>query len=333
MEGAMKKEILNTKETPAHDIKIVKIDGIIIETLRSKKAPNGDFLPANATDLAGKRLWNFKDENFDGFGKLVEFQGEYFIYLEDRQRVIHRVIPVNDLPKIQRVKLGDKVLTMGGRDTLVLYDLKVAIADFLCNNFFVTEEEEALLAQMAKIRQVELEKERLRKEEERKAKEQAKVQKIAIIMSREKITVYTEDDKKRFGIPVVDGEWEMLSDNTAVVLVNNLEEKVPIEAFFVKKSASGRISKGSPMKVFPEKKISTKKEASPIIEARRIIRVIVDDKIQQILNFSKENFDRLRATGLNSGTLVSVGEPKDGKYTIVQLKGNECLTVGEFTPL
>jgi len=331
----MKKEILNTGEIHNHYTQIIRIGAVIINTLKSKKMPNGDFLPTNATDLQGKHLWDFRSEEFNGFGKLLEFKGEYYIYLEDRQRVIHKVIPVADLPKLQRVMLGDQALTLGGRDAYELYTLKVTIAEFLCATFVVTEQEHNLISAMAKIHQEELEKERLQKQEEREANERAKNQRIANIMAREKITAYTEDGKKRFGLPVINSEWEMLPDNTAVVVVNNLEEKIPVEAFFVKKTSnSGRTSKGYLVKVFAEKIAVQKNTPTPNIKASRVIRVLIDGRLTSVVNFSKENFDLLRKTGLNSGTMVSIGEPNaNGKYTVVQLKGNECLTVGEFATI
>lgn len=330
----MKKEILTTKENDRHEIQIVKIDSVVLELLKSKNAPkNADFLPANAVDLHGKRLWDFKAEEFNGFGKLLEFRGEYYIYLEDRQRVVHRVIPVSDLPKLQKVKLGDKIIALGGTSPENLLRLKIEIADYLSQNYSTTAEEDSILLEMQKLRQAEAERERLRKQEELNAKEQARSQRLAEITGRDKITAYTADGKPRYGIPVIsEDEWKMLPDNTAIVVVNNLEERNPIEAFFVKKTVGGRISKSSVKEVFPKKPFVSKiQKDEPTIEASGIIQVVIDNQVRQILNFSKENFNRLRATGLNSGTMVAVGEPsKDGRYTIVKMKGNECLTVGEF---
>lgn len=325
---------LTIKDYPNHEVKIVKIGEVTLEMLRSKKVPDGDFLPANAADSQGKRLWSFKDENFDGFGKLVEFKGEYFIYLEDRQRVIHRIILVSDLPKIQRIAIGDQFITIGGRDAHELYLLKVEIAKFLHATFVATKDEQDLLSVMAALHKVELEKERIRKQEELQAKEQAKLQRIAEILARVKITAHTDDGKKRFGSPVVGSEWEMLPNDTAVVVVNDLEEKIPTEAFFVKRNAGGRVSKGSPVKVSAQAVVVPKDIAAPRIEGSGIIRVLIDGRLTSVVNFSKKNFDLLRKTGLNSGTMVSVGEPNTaGKYTVVQLKGSECLTVGEFAAI
>ena len=173
----------------------------------------------------------------------------------------------------------------------------------------------------------------LRKQEEINLKEQAKAQRIAEIIGREKITAYPDDGKPRYGIPVIgEEEWAILPDNTAVVVVNNLEEKIPAEAFFVKKSLGGRISKGSLKKVSAKKPTLLAKSESEVavIEALGMIQVVIDSQVRQVLNFSKENFNRLRAKGLNSGTMVAIGEPRNGKFTIVQVRGNECLTVGEF---
>lgn len=289
-------------------------------------------MPANATDAQGKKLWDFKDEGFDGFGKLIDFKDEYYIYLENRQKVIHKVIPVTDLPKIQKVKIGDKVMTIGGRDIYELYRTKISIAMLLDRQFYTTEEEARLLKKMAELRQAELAENRRLRQEELEAKDKARAQRIATILSREKITGYTETGKARYGAPVLEDEWIILKDNTAVVVVDSLEEKNPIEAFFVKKNIGGRTSKGSPVRVSAKQPAANKVEI-PTIEAKALIQVIIGDQVRQILNFSKENFNHLRATGLNSGTLVAVGEPINGKYTIVQMKGNECLTVGEFAAI
>lgn len=330
----MKKEILTTKENDRHLIQIVKIGDIVMELLKSKNAPKyAQFLPANVTDLHGKRLWDFKAEEFNGFGKIFVLDEEYYIYLEDRQGVIHRVIPVSDLPKLQKVKLGEKIITLGGTSPENILKIKIQISECLGCKYVATAEEETLLKEMKKLRQAEAEKERLRKEEEISLKEQARAQRIAEIMRREKMTAYTNEGKPRYGIPIIGDEWMMLPDNTAVIVVSDLEEKNPSEAFFVKKNAGGRLSKGSPKEVSSKKPaVNNKlKEESPVIEASGIIQVVIDGQVRQILNFSKENFNLLRATGLNSGTMVAVGEPKNGKYTIVKMKGNECLTIGEFS--
>lgn len=326
----MKKEILSQNENNYCYIQTAKIGEVILELLKSKKAPNhAEFLPAKATDLHGKKLWNFKEENFNGLGKLLEFENEYFVYLEDREQTIHRIIPISDLTKIQKIKLGEKIFNLGGTSPENLLKMKVRVAGHIGRNYTLTAEEKTLLQEMEKLRQAEI----LRKQEEINLKEQAKAQRIAEIIGREKITAYPDDGKPRYGIPVIgEEEWAILPDNTAVVVVNNLEEKIPAEAFFVKKSLGGRISKGSLKKVSAKKPTLLAKSESEVavIEALGMIQVVIDSQVRQVLNFSKENFNRLRAKGLNSGTMVAIGEPRNGKFTIVQVRGNECLTVGEF---
>lgn len=76
------------------------------------------------------------------------------------------------------------------------------------------------------------------------------------ITERETLVVFTETGNKRSGIPVVEGEWLRLRDNTPVVLVDSLDELNPIEHFFVyKRKFSSRTSetlKRSAVKVFAQ---------------------------------------------------------------------------------
>ena len=328
----MKKVILNTGDNSYYETQKVQIGDVVFETLRSKKAPNGDFLPASATDLHGKKLWNFKDENFTGIGKFVEYHGEYFICLEDRQRVICKVILVSDLPKIQKVKLDSQEICIGGTPELELYRLKVEIGKLLKREVYLSENEKSMVAKANEIRLAKIKEDRLRKQEELAAKERARLQRITEILGRETITAYTSENRKRFGLPVVGDEWMSLSDDTPVVLVDNLENKNPSEAFFVKKNAGGRVYKGSPVNVFATKRTTVKKEEAAIT-ATGILDLIINGEYAQVLCFSRENLNLLRKSGVNSGTMVAVGEPNAaGKYQVVQLKGNECLTVGEFAP-
>lgn len=76
------------------------------------------------------------------------------------------------------------------------------------------------------------------------------------LTERKAITAFTADGKRRCGIPVLGGEWLKLRDNTAVILVESLEDLKPIEHFFVyKRKFSNRTSetlKRSAVKVFAE---------------------------------------------------------------------------------
>lgn len=328
MEGAM--EILTIRDLPNHDVKIVKIGEVVLEMLRSKKVPNGDFLPANVK-FKEKEIWNFsweKSAGFDGIGRLHEIKGEHFIVLQDRSKRVCKVVPVNDLPKLQPIIVAGKTIMIGGKSDMELYKLKLSISEKLNLQVFVTSDEEMLNAEMVKFHQSQMELERVQREELRRAKEAAKTERVNSIMSREKIFAFSEDGKKCFGIPVVGNEWEMLPSDTPVILVDSLESRNPIEAFFVKKKTSGRLFKGSPKKVSAHK--SSPETAAPVIEAEGIIRVIKDGQLLKMPNFTTENFQRLRKTGLNSGTLVAVGQPEEGRYTVIAMKGEICETVGQF---
>lgn len=324
-------EILTIKDYPNHEVEIVKTGEVVLEMIRSKKVSNGEFLPANAK-FQEKEVWNFsreKEAGFDGIGRLFKLEGEYFIILQDRKKRICKVISVNDLPKLQPISVGGKTIMIGGKSDMELYKLKLNIAEKLNLQVFVTSDEEMLNAEMVKFHQSQMELERVQREELRRAKEAAKTERVNSIMSREKIFAFSEDGKKCLGIPVVGNEWEMLPSDTPVILVDSLESRNPVEAFFVKKKTSGRLFKGSPKKVSAHK--SSPETADPVIEAEGIIRVIKDGQLLQMPNFTTENFQRLRKTGLNSGTLVAVGQPdEEGRYTVIAMKGSVCETVGQF---
>lgn len=319
------------QDFPSHEVQIATIGQVTVEMLRSKKAPNGEFLPASVS-YQGKKIWSFKSEKeagFDGIGRFTEFKGEYFIVLQDRKKKIHKIVPVVDLPKLQSIKVAGKTVMIGGKTDQELYALKLSIADKFGVDAFITPEEEEFNAAQVKFHQAQIEAENLRNEEAQKAKEAAHFERIKGIMAREKINAFTEDGRKCFGTPVIEGEWEMLSSDTPVILVDSLESKNPVEAFFVKRKVSGRLFKGSQKKVFAQK-VSVE-DAKPAIEAEGIIRVIKEGQLMSVLNFSTENFQLLRKTGLNSGTLVAVGQPdKSGKYTVVAMNGDTCETIGQL---
>jgi hypothetical protein len=98
-------DTMNT-EVEIHELKTPSTF-LRLEMIRSKKAsPFGAFLVAKVSDATGRVLWSFP-KSFNGYGKLTFFEGLHLVYLEDKGRKMHEVIPVEDLPKATPVAMGE----------------------------------------------------------------------------------------------------------------------------------------------------------------------------------------------------------------------------------
>jgi hypothetical protein len=327
-------EFVAIKDTLSHQVEIVKttVDGqdIFLEMLRSMKVKDwGDFLPAKIYKHAGD-LWTFKEEKFRGMAKLINQDGEFFVVLIEQNQLVKKVISVTDLPRTQKVKIGNQIKTLGGRPVLELFRNKAQIAKALDLDYETTKEEAEALRVMKTAQKAQ-------QEAEREAREEARRKKLQAILSRPYVISHTEDGKTCYGTPATEEEWQILPHRHPVILVDSFDEETQTaegikEAFFVKKQGN-KVSKVVPKKVSSEK---PKKEnlGNQIIEAKGILQTVIDGiTTREILVFSKEDLAVLRQKNLNNNTLVALEQTDDqGRYTVLKLEGRECSTVGLFRP-
>jgi hypothetical protein len=214
-----------------------------------------------------------------------------------------------------------------------LIELKKSLARQLNVKFFLSEGEKTVLRLVDDKRKKEIAEflaaEKIRKQEEWLAREKARREKLASILSRSEIKAFDEDGKRLHGIPVSGEEWQILPTNTPVILINEGEKSA--EAFFVKKTRGGRCEKGLFRIAFLEK--PQDQANKPLTEAK-ILYFDINGSIEEVAHVSGEGLAALRQLGLNSGTMVAIGKPDDkGQLTIVRLEVGECFTVGAFLPL
>lgn len=328
-------EFVAIKDTLSHQVEIVKttIDGrdIFLEMLRSMKVKDwGDFLPAKIYNHSNGDLWSFKEEKFRGMAMLVNQDDELFVVLIENNQLVKKVIPVNDLPRTQKVKIGNQIKTLGGRSVLEIFRNKAQIAKTLGLDYETTWEEAEALRVMKTTQKA-------RREAEREAKEETRRKKLQSILNRSNVTGFTEDGKTCYGTPATEEEWQSLPHRHPVILIDSYDEENQTakgirEAFFVKKEGN-KVSKVVPKKVSAEK---PKKEGSEtqIIEAKGILQAVIEDAPREILIFSKEDLAILRQRNLNNNTLVALEQTDEqGRYTVLRLEGRESSTVGLFRPV
>jgi hypothetical protein len=327
-------EFVAIKDTLSHQVEIVKttVDGrdIFLEMLRSMKVKDwGDFLPAKIYNHSGD-LWSFKEERFRGMAKLVNQNGELFVVLIEYNRLVKKIISVTDLPRIQKVKIGNQIKTLGGRSTLELFRNKAQIGKILGLDYETTQEEVEALKVMKTAQKAQ-------REAEKEAREEARRKKLQAILSRSDILGYTEDGKTCKGTPATEEEWQTLPNRYPVILVDTFDEESQTvkgirEAFFIKKQGN-KVSKVAPKKVFAEKPKAENLETQ-VIEAKGILQAVIDGIPREILVFSKEDLAILRQRNLNNNTLVALEQTDDqGRYTVLKLEGRESSTVGLFRPV
>jgi hypothetical protein len=322
------------KDTLSHQVEIVKTivdeQDVFLEMLRSMKVKDwGDFLPAKIYNHSGE-LWSFKEEKSREMAKLVNHDGEFFVVLVEHNRLVKKIISVTDLPRTQKVRIGNQIKTLGGRSVLELFRNKAQIAKTLGLDYETTREEAEALKVMKTAQKAQ-------QEAEREAREEARRKKLQAILSRPNMTGYTEDGKTCYGTPATEEEWQILPHRHPVILVDSFDEKTQTaegisEAFFVKKQGN-KVSKVALKKVSVEKPKRETPE-SQVIEAKGMLRAVIDGIPQEILVFSREDLAILRQRNLNNNTLVALEKTDDQvKYTVLKLEGQECSTVGLFKPV
>lgn len=324
---------VEAKDTPSHEVEVGKVSAgdceLFVEMIRPMSAKDwGDFLPARVYD-SSKDLWNFKQENFRGIGKLINCD-EIVIVLVNKRQQIEKVIPVSDLPKVQQVKVRDRIELVGGRGIQEMFDLKVAVSKRLKMEIVYNDEEWKLLKLIRQMKDA---------DEEAKwaARKEARQERLRKIFARPDVYGYSEDGNLCHGTPVTEKEWPSLPNRSRAILVESYDDdsrtagKI-IEAFFVKKEKGGRPEKYLPKSITAEK--PQKRQEEEIVEAKGVIHAVIDKRLQRVMVFSQDGIASLRKKGLNSGTHLALDQrDEQGRYTVVKLEGDECRTVGLFESL
>lgn len=313
-------------DTPTHEVEIgVLVEGghsFVLNMLRNKNFPNLAFMIAKASAPSGKKLWDFKSEGFDGYGLLAKVGEETVIALlgKGKEGKVERVIPLTDLVSNKKSDLRRMIA------------LKVAAGTFLSRQVLLTSTEELVRKADAK-RAAELEE--ARRQAEIEAREAARKERIAKIMVRQVLTGFTHDNRRRQGIPVVDGEWQSLGHGTRVILVERIGENGTtsgmLESFQVVKERGKNPQKGFsvPVTALPAAALMTK----PITRPTTSVVVELGDEVHEVhLYDSVAAIREARKSGLNGGTYVGV-RTSDNRVEVHQVFTDKMQTIGHFTPL
>lgn len=337
---------IHDSETHLNEVHSIEIGGQVlhIELIRSVKMPKGDFLVARVMEPGeeGKVHWSFKDEGYSGLGKVhydLESK-EYFILLinhrlDPRQPILERIIPLADLPKATRSKVeetGDIVYVGGRWNPQQLIVVKERIARKLKIGCAITKFEQGLRETMRQRQAAQEAALRAQQEADAQARRQE-------ILSRLAITVWTADGRKRWGIPVAGKEWETLPKNTGAVLVREYpaDRLEVVEAFFVHKTPGGRCAKRAAVSVNlerPVKQFAGQAEARPEFQIKGGFLIDRDGQDVYVAHVDNQNFDLMKVQGMNSGTLVALGEPDEkGRYQVHEFDDDGVHVIGMFAPL
>jgi len=324
-------------EQNGFSVRVISWEGFFIETIKSARAPtDGDFLPARVirNDV---EWWSFKNDHrgYRGLGKLVELGDELVIALGTRDW-LHAVLPVRDLPQMQKTPAGEFV---GGRGIKELMAVKCHVAEELGLSPSWTEREMTMqqaLTTAAREQRAEEEK-RLREESIRKHEERlrARSEARAEIVRRKRLHVFTTSGDRRHGVPVVGDEWLSLSTDTFCVSVTSYDVATgavgePIESFVVLKRGS-KVSRGAVASVKAENPV--KRNASLSLDSLTFHAIAIKGEIEEVVMLpSMEAIRELREKGLNSGTLAMCPKEGDtGKYSVFRLTKGTIEAVTEVT--
>ncbi len=321
-----------SSETNTHIINVGTVSGLVVEMLISKKAIRfGNFLIAQVRTDDERKLWAFREEGFDGFGRLIWSVSakEHFIVLINKDNQLCKVIPLTDLPKMTPVKIDEKVMLIGGRSIEKVYQSKLALAKQLGLNYQLSPEEKAWLKYVREEEAAELAaKQAAEAEAKRKAEEARKAErdaKIKAIMDCPTVEGWTEDGKHRYGIPVSGEDWKLLPNGTFVMLMN--DEGKPTESFKIGRDRKG-IKKDLHVEVSAEKPV----EKTEAFQAKSVKVFLIDNEHKAIPVVDSKTFKELSSSKeLNSGTLLAVPLEDSEKFAVYAMKGFKGVdTIGHF---
>jgi len=310
-----------------------------LEMIASKFSSEAEriFVPAKIfNDDETKQLWNFESEK-STFPEYTVSAKIFWIKQDPAIAVmavlggpyIKRIIPFSDLKKRKPVKMKDGgVSYVGGSNVMELLEMKRQLA-----------RQEGLKISYDGIEKVFVKKmeayEKVKEEEERLRKEEVKKDRIKEILSRSNTSVYDRKSGKRFnGFPVIEEEWPMLDDYTAVIVFDSVsgnEVGNPLEAFFISKTRGGRCSKSNVQKDIVLKN-PNEIEIEKLLEIEELMLFKKDEEIFSAFIFADIQVNELKKV-FNNGTMVALKTGKDNKYQVYELIDGDAVTIGEFEPI
>ncbi len=303
-------------------------DGINIQLFRSVKfvgdreGLNG-FRPAKILKN-GTEVWTYQKSGAPAgsFGELCEYGVRHIIVLRDRHNLYDVVIP-SDYAHMAMMKVGDKMMSIGGTSFEELLDIKLSASSELCLDYRPSQEEVLIInVRQAKARQLRAE-DRVAADGEAEVARRTREERIYAVTSRKKIEAWSAEGKRYFGLPIEGDEWMVLSDGTYCILS---EGDVPKSAFIVKKKGA-KVSKINETEVFP----SPEAAQTEMPEAVKLVTIKKGDESRRVPVFRDfEAVKALRTQGLNSGTWIAV-QPAEGHCLTVYAVHRETIeTVGKF---
>jgi hypothetical protein len=333
-------KMVEEKDAGAMLVRVYEVHGLVIETLKSKSAPEGaQFLPAKVSDQNGVILWQYSKGRFRGaFAWLLEVNGEYVVAYASKTEVFE-AISIKDLPHLRVVlDAKGKEVYEGGRGIVGAIELKRAVAEQMKRKLVYTDAEQMILRVIKKREDEALAAERKAAAEqaatERSAREREKQERVGKIMARPRLVAYDEKGSRLSGVPVVGKEYEMLSDGTHVIVVERIDEDGkgvdPGEYFVVNKTAGGRISRANARLVSLND--PTKPKAVAVSRGQMVFDLKGDLKVVSL--YSRSDIDALHGSGLNGATTVALATPDDaGNFTLFEIVKKGPKEIGKFQPL
>lgn len=315
------------KDTDTHEVEIGTIeDGgrrYVLELVRNKKMSHLPFLISKIT-LDDELVWTFKGSGWAGLGNLAN---------TDRGPVI-ALVGAGKGGKVQRVT--PLFIFKGGprADIRVLSDLKRQAAEFLGLNYEASESERLLMRALATKKREEEEAQKAAAREQRAAERE---ERLRVIMARGRAVGYTADGSKRHGLPVLEGEWQGLSNGTFVILVDSIKDGEVgdyIEAFQVNKANGSHPSKAGTTVVTKELPVHRVAAQSTLIAPVGMTAVEMADGIFEVdLYASVDDIRKARQQGLNNGAFVGVKPLPGKKVQVFAIYKDRQDSVGDYMPI
>lgn len=284
-------------------------------------APTTPFLVKEIGDLQGNQLWTFEEttkgpEEFCNMAKA----GEHPVIAVVRRGPKGAVVRV--IPLVNFVGVRFDVATMIG--------LKRTAAQFLGRDFELTKPEQTVGRILAERQR---QAEEARQAEARKRADEEREARVRRILAREPVEI----KGGRWGIPVLEAEWQSLPHGTFVVLVDSFNEATEgcglvLETFRVVKERGRNPVKGNPVIVSTQapaaKSVVQPEKVKPIGIA---LIEIEPSRFEEVpLYASQETLRRAREQGLNSGSYAGVLPNGTKKVTVVAVHHDKVDTIGEF---
>ena len=317
---------------------------LTIEGLRRLNAgTDEEYRPAKVKSKTGQILWHFDKTRFPGahatFFGLEDEDDDCIVYLN--HRFVYEVVPLKDLPQWRSVRdASGRETHEGGRPVAALVELKLFIADAMNLEPFLSKVE-GIVARAIRQRWAQAAAEARAKrvvetqevDDQRMRERQAR---IAAIMTRPPITVYTAEGRRLTGIPVVGDEYRMVLRDRWVVSVESYDNEArqagqPTEHFQVVKSDGGRINRAH------VRAVTLNDSRKPVTVATRqgeaVIQIGSGDP-DVIPLYGRQDISALHADGLNGGTRVGLYPVNpDGTIVVYEVTKKGARELGRFQNL